>query len=414
MRYLVTHMSADTNKGDFAILMATIQALRKIGADEPLTVVSVERGNRFGDEDVRLTRALGVEIVGTLEPPRGASGSFPGWLLAFVTAELWLLLFRVGGSHSLRILPRGPRRFFSVFVEAEAVIAKGGSYLYSHGGLRQNLYLLRMLYPLRVAVAARRPPTLLGVSLGPFSSGLARSAVRRALSRAKFVYLREERSYAIARQELGLRREAVAVGPDIAFSLRVPAASNADRGAVGVTVRDLPFWGSHDPERSRETYRAAILRTLRDLLDRGAEQVIFVPQAIGDIPFARSLAGEIGDPDRVVALESDLSLEQLLALYGQLRFVVATRLHSVILAAVAGTPAVHIAYELQKGVGIMEMLGMSRWVIPATDLTDANLSEMVADLEQELEQVSGRLTSRLEDLRAELDELFEALPSSIE
>ena len=414
MRFLVTQMSTDTNKGDFAILMATVQALRKAGADEPLTVVSVERGSRFQDEDFRLTRALGTEIVGTLEPPRSASGSFPGWLLAFAAAELWLLLFRIGGPRSLRIFPSGPRRFFSAFLRAEAVIAKGGSYLYSHGGLRQNLYLLRMLYPLRVALATRRPPTLLGVSLGPFSSGLARGAARRVLSRARFVYLREERSYAIALDELGLRPNAIAVVPDVAFSLRVPAASQGDRGAVGVTVRDLPFWDSQNPERSRVVYRTAIVRALRDLLDRGVEQVVFVPQAVGDIPFAQSLADELGEPDRVVALDSDLSLDELLGLYGRLRFVIATRLHSVILAAVAGTPAVHIAYELQKGLGIMEMLGMSRWVIPAAELTETNLSDLVVDFEQELEGVSRQLASRLEELRAELDELFETLPGSLE
>jgi colanic acid/amylovoran biosynthesis protein len=406
-------MSADTNKGDFAILKATVEGLRSIGADEPLTVISAERGSRFGDEDVRLTRALGVEIVGTLEPPRGASGSFPGWLLAFVAAELWLLLFRLGGPRSLRIFPSRPRAFFSAFRDADAVVAKGGSYLYSHGGLLQNLYLLRMLYPLRAAIAARRHPTLLGVSIGPFSSRFARRAARRTLSRARFVYLREERSHAIALEELGLPDDTVAVVPDVAFSLRAPAGPDGGREAVGVTVRDLPFRGSPDPERSRAKYRAAIVRTLRDLLDRGAERVIFVPQAVGDIPFAQSLAEELGEPDRVEALDSDLSLDELLALYGGLRFVVATRLHSVILAAVADTPAVHIAYELQKGVGIMEMLGLGRWVIPAAELTETNLSDLVADFEQELEQVSAQLATRLEDLRAELNELFTELPASL-
>src|SRR6188474_869327 len=105
MRFLVTHMSTDTNKGDFAILSATVQGLRKAGAEDPLTVLSVERGAGFRDEDLRLTSKLGVEIVGTLEPPRSASDSFLGWLLGFASAEIWLLLFRLAGPRSLRVMP---------------------------------------------------------------------------------------------------------------------------------------------------------------------------------------------------------------------------------------------------------------------------------------------------------------------
>jgi hypothetical protein len=57
---------------------------------------------------------------------------------------------------------------------------------------------------------------------------------------------------------------------------------------------------------------------------------------------------------------------------------------------------------------------MSRWVIPAAELTETNLSILVVDFEQELEGVSRQLASRLEELRAELDELFETLPRSLE
>ena len=393
--------------------MATVQALRKAGADEPLTVVSVERGSRFQDEDFRLTRALGTEIVGTLEPPRSASGSFPGWLLAFAAAELWLLLFRIGGPRSLRIFPSGPRRFFSAFLRAEASSPRAVRTFTRTEAFDKTSTSCDALSAPRRPRHSSAPDAAWSLPRALLLRARARRG-GRVLSRARFVYLREERSYAIALDELGLRPNAIAVVPDVAFSLRVPAASQGDREAVGVTVRDLPFWDSQNPERSRVVYRTAIVRALRDLLDRGVEQVVFVPQAVGDIPFAQSLADELGEPDRVVALDSDLSLDELLGLYGRLRFVIATRLHSVILAAVAGTPAVHIAYELQKGLGIMEMLGMSRWVIPAAELTETNLSVLVVDFEQELEGVSRQLASRLEELRAELDELFEALPGSLE
>jgi colanic acid/amylovoran biosynthesis protein len=409
MRIVVTHMSTDGNRGDFAILAATVAKLRGLYCNADISAISVERGRTFSQEDIQLTEALDVEIIGTLEPPLSVEQSMPAWIVGVALAELALCAFRLIGKPALRFMPERVRHFFVAFMRADLVFGKGGSYLYAYKGWRQSLYLWRMLYPLRAAIAAGKPPVLLGVSLGPFTSRWARHSARRVTRACSFVYVREEISRDTAVEMLELPEQRVAVVPDMAFSLPSPP-HRRERTGVAITVRDLPFRDAEDADSKRLAYRDAVVATVIDLLERHpSEEVTFVPQASHDAELAWLISRAVGRPDRTVVLDREFTLENLVETYAGFRFVIATRLHSLILSAVASTPAIHIAYEREKGVGIMRMLGLESWVIDASALDGDRLVELVQSFEASLDDVDRQLRFRLEELREEIDATFAAL-----
>jgi colanic acid/amylovoran biosynthesis protein len=425
MRIALTHMSADCNKGDYAILSATVGALRDMAPDSTITAVSAELPHTALDlpADTRLTRALGCEIVGTPVPSLGAfAGGRWRWVLNLIRAELFVWAQRAIGDRALMLVPREDREFFRTIAKADVVVAKGGSYLHSLGGLGEVIYLWRMLYPLRAAHAYRRKTVLLGVSFGERYSILTKVMIRTALRSRVQIYVREPLSLEFAQSELGIHGEDLKLIPDLAF-LTVNETSDRHAGTstgagvrperqagddlrIGVTVRYSRFPDA-SPALALERYKQALERVLGDLLQAHPRaRVIFIPQVLEDIPLARDIAGALECPDRVEAIDADLSLDELLALYAQLDVLIGTRLHSIILAAVTGIPFVHIVVERSKSYGTLEMLSMEGAGVPYDGITDSALMGAAQHAIANRDEISERLRVRVEEHRSTLKEIL--------
>lgn len=411
MRIALTHMSSDRNKGDYAILSATVNGLRDVAPGAVITAVSAELPHTALDrpEDTRLTRALGCEIVGTPVPSlRAFAGPRGRWVLNLIRAELLLWARRIVGDRALMLCSREDREFFRALADADVVVAKGGSYLHSLGGLGEAIYLWRMLYPLRIAHAHRRKTVLLGVSFGELHSPLTKAMLRTALRSRAQIYARESISLAFARSELGVADEDLKLIPDLAF---LTAEERAERPAddelrIGVTVRYSRFTDA-SPALALERYKQTLEHVLEDILQADPRaRVIFIPQVLEDIPLAREIAAALECPDRVRALDADLSLEELLALYAGLDVLIGTRLHSIILAAVTGTPFVHIVVERSKSNGTLEMLGMESAGVPYDGITDTGLMRAVQHALANRDEISGRLRVRVDEHRRALKQVL--------
>lgn len=404
-------MSSDRNKGDFAILAATIQGIRRLRPDSELTAISAElpTGAQFSGDTVRLTQQLDLKIIGTPVPSlRAHGGGRLGWLGRLLRGELSLLAIRLGRG-GLAAIPQRDRTFFRALREADVVIAKGGSYLYSHGGLSEMLYLWRMVYPLRAAIAVGRPPTLLGVTLGPFRPAVTALLARRVLRRCSAVYVREEISAETAHAVLGLSAERVISIPDIAFSIdHESRGAESARPLIGLTVRDLPVHGTRNVEAQRCNYEDAIVAAgERLLVGDPAMSLVFIPQVLDDVALGLRLRKRFSDPARVDVIQQDLSVQELIEIYASLTALVATRLHSAILSAVAGTPIIHLVYEREKGLGIMASLGLEQWTMSSADLDGVSLARLILRLLRESEQVRVHLAARVPELRTEVNSAFE-------
>jgi polysaccharide pyruvyl transferase WcaK-like protein len=404
-------MSADRNKGDYAILSATVNALRDVTPGAVIAAVSAELPRTALDRpaDTRLTRALGCEIVGTPVPSlRAFAGGRGRWVLNLIRAELFIWAKRIIGDRALMLVSRDDREFFRTLADADVVVAKGGSYLHSLGGLGEVIYLWRMLYPLRIAHAYSRKTVLLGVSFGERYSLLTKAMLRTALRSRIQVYVREPLSLAFARSELGIVEGDLQLIPDLAFltAEEIPERAADDELRIGVTVRYSRFPDAH-PALALKGYKQALERVLGDILQADPRaQVVFIPQVLEDIPLARDIAAALKSPDRVKAIDADMSLDELLALYAGLDILIGTRLHSIILAAVAGTPFVHIVVERSKSNGTLKMLGMESAGVPYDGITDGELMRAVQHALANRDEISRRLRVYVDEHRRTLRQIL--------
>lgn len=297
-------------------------------------------------------------------------------------------------------LVRPPRRPFDW---ADACVSAGGGYLYDDGGRTARLNLVRRLLPLRVARRAGVPVVLFSQSVGPFRSRAWRSLVARELRRSRLVIAREERSAAELRS-MGVKPP---VCDDAAFALHPdappPCAPALPEGAVGVTVLNAL------PGRDVAAHRAyvnALNSGLERALARSGRPVAVISQvsahrADDDVATGAALARRLG----AAGLEStfvdlgNASDEELSAFYGGLELVVASRLHSGILALCAGTPVIGLGY-LPKTDGVLERLGLGDWVLPAAGLEAGRLAERISAALEGNARLRGQIAERLPQARA--------------
>jgi colanic acid/amylovoran biosynthesis protein len=297
----------------------------------------------------------------------------------------------------------------AAFRWADVCVSAGGGYLYDDGGRASRVNLVRRLLPLRAARRAGVPVVLFSQSIGPFASPLSARLAGAELRRADLVIVREELSLDVCRA-LGVA--APALCDDVAFALRPdeePVGASlpqVDRPAIGVTVMSaLP---GVDADGCAHYHRALLEGLVQGLQGRG-EDVLVVSQ----------VAAHATDDDRMAAAELADALERrgrrarfvdlghesdagLTGFYGALELVVASRLHSGILALCAGTPIVALSY-LPKTDGVVARLGWGELVLPARGLDADALARTLASA-----------LARKDDLRRELSERLPAIRRSAE
>ncbi len=285
---------------------------------------------------------------------------------------------------------------------ADACISAGGGYFYDDGSAGARLNLLLRLLTLRAARRQGLPVVLFSQSIGPWRSRAAAVLVSRELRRTDLVIVREAISLAVCR-ELGLKN--CELCDDCAFTLepgRAPAGV-IDGPAVGVTVMNqLP--GVIGAGQAR--YRAALAQGIIEALEDRDEEVLVISQVAAhagddDRPACRTLATELSAAGvRARFLDVvDMADQELCAVYGSLRLVVASRLHSAIMALSAGTPAVAIAY-LPKTHGIFQRMGLGDMSLSASSLNATALARAIGDALQRHDELANALRARLPSVRA--------------
>ncbi len=285
---------------------------------------------------------------------------------------------------------------------ADVCVSAGGGYLYDDGSRTSRLNVLRRLLPLRAARGVETPVVMFSQSIGPFRSRAWRSLVARELRNASLVIAREELSVSVTRS-MGLRPE---LCDDVAFAIEPGApparAATVPSGTIGVTVMSaLPGVDAKGHRRYADAVRDGLIAGLRD----NPRPVVVISQVsahAGDDDAAegerlRAALAEAGLEARFVDL-GDASDEEVSGFYGRLDLVVASRLHSGILALCAGTPIVALSY-LPKTDGVLARLGMDRWVLPAAGIDAARLASTLTAALAESDSLRSAIHGRLPEVR---------------
>lgn len=403
-RVLVTNAYSAHNRGDAAIILGLIEALR--------------RTRTFGDAEIIVSSAdfpadcdsYPVPTIASFHSLKNRfSTSSTANLLYFLVAILpaslmWAAARRVGGVDLP--VPSALRSLMRAYAGADMVVAAGGGYLYTTSAARGNVVLLTNLYCFIFAALLGKPVALYAQSIGPFFGAWQSWMVRRALSAVDLVEVREEVSRRLV-DSWSIPTPVRSV-PDAAFLFdgRPPATDLGIRPSgrgptVGVTVRS---W-FRDPE-PQQAYERAVASFVAWLVDERDASVVFVPQVTfadgrdDDRVTARRVAAAAARPDGVRVVEDELSPAEVRWLCGEMDAFVGTRMHSNIFALSSGVPTLAIAYQ-PKTAGIMSRLGLGDFVVPIEGLTERELCAKFDALLELAPEIERRLQATIPELREE-------------
>ena len=395
----VEYCYSDSNKGDLAITTSTVQLIASLVPAARTVLQSV-----FPQDDPdftvhhRFVRQLDVELESMPVPSPRTRPAGHGRLSQ--TRAAVRLAIAAGRMAIVERVPSRPaaaelRRAVAHVTDADLVVLKGGQCIYNdQGGVAGLLYLWRMLSPIRLAARHGTPVVMLGQSVGPLRGRLARRMTAGALSHCTRLVVRESRSQRLLAQ-LGLTDRTV-VAPDMAFLVEPRRPSGAggvlrvveQRPCLAVTVVNWRFPGSVCPDDARATYESVIAETCARVQSLLGLDIVLVPQVTvrhhgrSDRDVLGRLAGRLEDAGvSVHVVTDDLSPEGLSYVYGRARVLLGTRLHSCILAATAGCPAVAIRYQGVKTEGVMGDLGMGDQV---HDIAHLRADDLISSIEHVL------------------------------
>ncbi|UXN61361.1 polysaccharide pyruvyl transferase family protein [Phyllobacterium zundukense] len=321
--------------------------------------------------------------------------------------------FGRGGSIDKMLFGESDRRSLEIYRDADLVITTGGTYLV------ENYNLERRLNQFRIDAIVGKDPVFFTQSLGPFNKDYNRQELKPVFDRSPLILLRDSRSrdHIVDLVDDPGKCHVVA---DAVFALadtdRIAGILAADQtpktGRVAISVRHWNYvkGGGDGMRRYLDSIRNIVTKLVRD---QGKEVTFLstcqgVPEyAHDDSKAAKAIVAEL-DPEIASHVSVDASFhtpEQLMALVKGFDFVVATRMHMMIMSLCVGTPVLPIAYEF-KTKEVAKRIGVSDVLLDIDTVTVEEAGEKLDTFIQNLEHY--RKTS----LKAVLDEHASAMSAT--
>lgn len=411
MKILVTNAHSVRNSGDAVLLQVTLQEIATCFQDAEVVVALNDPDGYvpFGAET-----AVG-SFVYWFKSNRGERGAWRKLNLLLAPLLIgWAILvalgFRMTGRSLVLTFNRERRTLLQAYLDADMVISCPGNFLLSGSGLGLPFFLT--LFAFGYGWLVGKPLYMMQQTIGPFRRRWQKVILRWLLERVRVVAVRDERSREIL-EEIGLNHPRCFVLPDAAFLYKGTGnpmrllgektrMQRAGRPHIGLTIIDFALQNRFFT--GQQAYENAIVTALSAFVRRHGGVVFLFPQVCGPsqaeddrIPSRRVARRLTENSISTVAVESIWTPDELKCAYGQMDIFVGTRLHSNIFALTAGTPVVAIAYYY-KTYGIMQMFGLSEWVLDIRTVTDQ-------ELEQHLEALWLRRTELHQYLGAKLPQL---------
>jgi colanic acid/amylovoran biosynthesis protein len=374
-RILLVNAWHDDNKGDAAIALGILELIYHHIPDANVALVSLNETGEEYQNGVRHVLRERPQISTYANPlPTELRGDYSKRTRVCGFAASAVFVARTVLPAIDVLIRRTPAGLRAHMQEADLVIGVGGANLYDDPSVHPVLSGSRLIslgLPVLAAHIAGKRTILLGHTLGPFPRRAGRVLARRLLCNVELAVVREDFSAPVAR-DLGIER--VEVAPDMAFAVSarataltagiLAALTGSAKRNLGIAIRTHPSLNGASSVRFVSEVELAVRSLYADGLIDG---VVIVAHTMGPIEveddrnISRELAHNLADlPVRYV--DEDLSPSELSFLYGELGAVLAVRLHAAILALSSGTPVFAISYFSRKTEGVMNQVGLGKYV----------------------------------------------------
>ena len=250
---------------------------------------------------------------------------------------------------------------------------------------------------------------------GPFENTSTRLAAQIALRSANLLYAREPGSMDYLRS-IGLGDKAQ-LYPDVALTLPSTPLNDIPCAPEIKTFLTEPFIGvtvsrkviSQEKRRQLEPrYEALMLDFIQWLLDEN-HRVLLIPHvytpyapADNDYELTEHLYNQLKNCGQVQMVKEDLPPEDLKTIIAQSRVFVGSRYHSLVAALSSGVPALSVGWN-HKYDGLLGLFDLGRYSTWADRVSLTDLQTLFQDLVLHRDSYSASLTSKLPDLKEQVN-----------
>ncbi len=286
--------------------------------------------------------------------------------------------------------------------EARAEIENVDLFVLGGGGILYDDEAEEYLRDVFLAHEAGIPVMAYAISAGPLQKRSVRQTVRKALSAAAIVTVRDRQGKKLL-EDVGIKQE-IRVTADPALLLKPePLAPetllreglDGERRLVGFSVREP---GPAAPDIDVNHYHRLLANAADFVVDRLDADVVFVPMERQhmDMQHSHAVIAQMQCAQRATVLKGEYTPRQLLGLIGHFEFSIGMRLHFLIFSALQNVPFVALPYA-SKVTDLLQDLG-----VEMPPLRDVNTGRLLATIDRSWdwrEAIRDRIQHRLPDLQ---------------
>lgn len=382
-KFVILNMSNDKNKGDLAILESLVKLLKI--KSKNISVINADL-NEIALKSQIWTSKLGIMQFPSFFPTVLNNNKIKKifnhiyYMLYTIILLILIILLQDNIKYLMFIFPKSYKNSINAILSADTIFVKGGSFLYNYGNIFNELYFYRMIYPIIISIYLNKRIYFMGVSIGPLKTKLSQHLLEFSIKNSKKTILREYISFNFIKK-LKLDTYNIMVLPDLAFMNQFNegvSTINAFKKEnipyikshlkIGITARYWKFPQSgKNGVKTYNNYKNTFINSCKIIQDKYNADLYFLPHYLGDLNFEENILKEF--PNNAYILKGDYSINDLKYLYSKLDYLIGVRLHSCILALSVNTPALHIAYMRNKGIGTYSLLGLKDYVLDASSIS---------------------------------------------
>jgi polysaccharide pyruvyl transferase WcaK-like protein len=400
MRIVLVNVTPDSNRGSCALTWASLELVFRAfpGSSVAIVPIAVTPPEAAPFRHTR-RRYPNVEIL----PPLFDGEGKPALTL------VWRLARRLGEILRFDREERNENPTLEWIRNSDLAVSVGGVTFETGGGtLRDDARLVVRMLPLLAARKIDVPRVLVGAQVGPFNTWLGGGLFGRNTTGAAVVFPRDRVSTSEVKRRVAHVR--CIRKPDSVFALefsRAGAGELFDRSGLDANAATLALVISSAlrPDEPADLHVALFVRVAKRLVESGlVTQIVVVVQCDEDRAISLELARSLQLDPRFV-IDDDLCPDQLSNFYGACRMVISSRLHAVLLAMLAGVPAISLAPEVTfKERAVLGLLGLESLCVPTRTGPD-RAAAICLDIASEEDRHRCAVLTAVAAARAQLNEV---------
>lgn len=276
---------------------------------------------------------------------------------------------------TLRKIIRKPLMDFKINNNLDLLIIGGGNLLMD----MFNRWPIKLNYIVNQAKINKIPVAFLGMGAGPIELKSSKKIFKKML-KDSYVSTRDVESAEYLRKTIDFNT--AIVGTDLAFGLSEDVVDEDNKQGIGATI--VPylasyFWPDFDTPKF-EVYCKNVARLFDSIIEKTNEDVYFFATNFPpDVHFANDVVEFMNNKNRVFIDNRRLNVSEILSICKSRKFIVGTRLHSLILSTCVNTDIFAISYQ-PKVNNFLNRIGRGYDFIDidrlVTSLSDQEISSM--------------------------------------